>query len=116
MPFKILIIALMLVIGLRPAHAQSPRPVRAVAVIESIYADSAGHPIRHGRPMNIAQLDSLLTSFKNTVGATVWFSWSGGPKQPRTSAQNQLLARLRASGIRVELRTDSTAYSQVVRP
>jgi hypothetical protein len=116
MRIDIPIIALVLVVGARAARAQTSRPLRAVAVIESIYGDSAGRAIRHGRPLSPATLDSLLVSLKNTSGATVWFSWSGGPKQTRTRDQDRLLAHLRASGIRVELRTDSTLYSRVVRP
>ena len=116
MPFKVPILALALLGVARVAEGQSSRPVRTVAVVESIYADSAGRALRHGHALNRAQVDSLLTGLKNTVGATVWFSWSGGPKQARTEAQDRLLAQLRASGIRVELRTDSTQYSRVIRP
>lgn len=116
MRIKISIIALVLALGTRAARAQTSRSPRLVAVIESIYGDSAGGAIHHGRPLNPAALDSLLVSLKNTVGATVWFSWSGGPKQARTRDQDRLLAHLRASGIRVELRTDSTLHSRVVRP
>ena len=115
MPFKTPIIALVLLIGSRAARSQNHHPARAVAVLEPIYADFAGRAIRRGRELNSAALDSLLLSLKNTPGATVWFSWSGGPKRARTGAQNRLLAQLRASGVRVELRTDSTAHSRVIR-
>jgi hypothetical protein len=116
MRMKILSIALVLVVGSRTAWAQASRSPRTVAVIESIHGDSAGRAIRHGRLLNPAALDSLLVSLKNTVGATIWFSWSGGPKKARTQEQDRLLTHLRAPGIRVELRTDSTLYSRVVRP
>jgi hypothetical protein len=116
MRIKILIIALLLVAGSRAARAQASRSPRVVAVIESLHGDSAGRAIRRGRPLTPAALDSLLASMKNTVGATIWFSWSGGPKQVRTREQDRLLANLRASGIRVELRTDSTLRSRLVRP
>jgi hypothetical protein len=107
---------LALVLGCKGGNAQSPRSVRVVAVIESIHADSAGRAIQAGRPLPPATLDSLLTQLEHTMGATIWFSWSGGPQQPRTDAQDRLLAHVRASGIRVELRSDSTSYSRVLRP
>lgn len=105
-----------LLVGASAVHAQSPARVRVVAVIEPIYGDSAGHAIRGGRPLNPAALDSLLVQLKHTLGATIWFSWSGGPTLPRTEGQDRLLAQLRASGVRVELRTDSTRYGRVIRP
>lgn len=116
MHLKIPPLALLLLFATRPVHAQTPRPVRVVAVIESIYADSAGLAIRRGRALDPAALDSLVAGLKRTVGGTIWFSWSGGPKSARTGAQDRLLAHLRASGVHVELRTDSTFYSRVIRP
>jgi hypothetical protein len=113
---KILIAGLALILGGRVGNAQPPRPVRIVAVIESIHADSAGRTMWNGRPLRPQSLDSLLTRLKQTIGGTIWFSWSGGPRQPRTEAQDRLLAYLRASGVRVELRSDSTFHSRVIRP
>jgi hypothetical protein len=102
--------------GSRAGLAQRRMSARAVAVIESIYSDSAGRAIRYGRPLSPTVLDSMCTVLRHTFGATFWFSWRGGPTQPRTAAQDRLLARLRASGVRVELRTDSTMFARVVRP
>jgi hypothetical protein len=96
------------------AHAQASRGVRAVAVLDAIYADSAGHAIRHGARLAPTSLDSLIAVLRPQRGATLWFSWAGGPAHRRTSAQAALLARLRQSGIRVELRTDSTFRARVV--
>jgi hypothetical protein len=96
--------------------AQRQVSVRAVAVIESIHADSAGRAIRRGQVVNAAVLDSLLSALRHNEGATIWFSWSGGPTQPRTVGQDRLLAQLQAAGIRVELRSDSTLFGRRVRP
>src|SRR3954463_10914827 len=113
---KLIVTGLALVLGCKGGNAQSPRSVRVVAVIESIHADSAGRATEGGRQLSPASLDSLLMRLEHTVGATIWFSWSGGPRQPRTGAQDRLLTHLRASGVRVELRSDSTWHSRVVRP
>jgi hypothetical protein len=112
---KIILTGLALALGCRGNKARPPRSVRMVAVIESIHADSAGRAIQGGRPIAPASLDSLLTELDHTTGATIWYSWSGGPTRPRTEGQERLLAHLRASGVRVELRTDSTMYSRVIR-
>ena len=112
----VVVVTLILVAASAAARAQSSLPTTVVAVIESIHADSAGHAVRRGRSLSPSSLDSLLTSLEHTVGATIWFSWSGGPKQARTRDQDRVLAHLRASGIRVELRSDSTLHSRVVRP
>jgi SAM-dependent methyltransferase len=110
---KILITALALTLGCRQEHP--PQSVRLVAVIESIHADSAGRAMQAGRPLTTGSLDSLLTRLEHQKGATIWFSWSGGPLRPRNEAQERLLTHLRASGARVELRSDSTSYSRVLR-
>jgi hypothetical protein len=112
---KILLIGLALAFGCRGGKAQSPRSIRIVAVIESVHADSAGRALHNGRPIAPASLDSLLTDLTHRMGATIWYSWSGGPERPRTEGQERLLVHLRASGVRVELRTDSTTYSRVIR-
>lgn len=112
---KIFVTALSVVVACRGRDPRSPRSVRFVAVIESIHADSAGRAIRSGRPLSSASLDSFLAQLQNTTGATIWYSWSGGPQRPRTEEQERLLAHLRASGVRVELRSDSTMYSRVIR-
>ncbi len=112
---KIVLTSLALALGCRRGKAQSPRSVQLVAVIESIHADSAGRALHGGHPMAPRSLDSLLTELKRTMGGTIWYSWSGGPARPRTEGQERLLAHLRASGVRVELRTDSTTYSRVIR-
>jgi hypothetical protein len=108
------IIALMLLVGSRAAQSQNARTARVIAVIDSIYGDSAGRAIRRGRPSNPAALDSLLASLENTLGAAVWFSRSDGPKQARTKAQDRRLAQRSASGVRAELRTDSTTHSRAL--
>ena len=112
---------LLLLLGLAIAFptlalAQARPGVRAVAVIVSIHADSSGRAIQNGKPLNATALDRMLTDLRPQLGATIWFSWSGGPGQSRTARQDTLLRRLRASGVRVELRTDSTMYSRVIRP
>lgn len=112
---KIFAITLALVPGCRGRDPHPPPSVRVVAVIESIHADSAGRAIRSGRLLSSASIDSLLTQLQKATGATIWYSWSGGPQGPRTEGQERLLAHLRASGIRVELRSDSTTYSRVIR-
>lgn len=112
---KIILTSLTLALGCRGGKAQTTRSVQLVAVIESIHADSAGRAIQGGRVIAPRSLDSLLTELKHTVGGTIWHSWSGGPERPRTEAQERLLTHLRASGVRVELRTDSTTYSRVIR-
>jgi hypothetical protein len=115
---KIVLTGLVLALGCRgdkPRSPRSPRSVRVVAVIESVHADSAGRAIHGGRPIAPASLDSLLTELEHTMGATIWYSWSGGPERPRSEGQERLLTHLRASGVRVELRTDSTTYSRVIR-
>ncbi|HEV8246552.1 MAG TPA: hypothetical protein VGP93_12325 [Polyangiaceae bacterium] len=88
----------------------------AVAGIALLVGANAVHAIRGGRPLTPTALDSLLAQLKHTVGATIWFSWSGGPTLPRTEGQDRLLAQLRAAGVHVELRTDSTRYGRVIRP
>jgi hypothetical protein len=112
---KIILPVLAVVLGCRGGQPQPPRRVRLVAVIESIHADSAGRAIHNGRPFPLVSLDSMLTELKRAMGGTIWYSWSGGPQRPRTEGQERLLAHLRASGVRVELRTDSTTYSRVIR-
>lgn len=116
MKAKTLVIGLAVGLGCGGGNAQPPRSVQFVAVIESIYADSMGRATHDGHALPAASLDSLLTQLRGTRGGTVWFSWSGGPQRPRTEAQERLLTHLRASGVRVELRTDSTSYSRVIRP
>ena len=113
---KIFLVSIAALTCSRAAHAQQTRPMRGVAVVEPIYSDSSGRAIVRGRPLTAAAVDSLCATLHHRFGATIWFSWSGGPSHPRTAAQDRLLARLRASGIRVELRTDSTLFSRVVRP
>jgi len=114
MNLKILLAGIALLMNATSGHAQTPRSVRVVAVIEPIYGDSAGRAIVRGRPLNSPALDSLLMQLQHTIGATIWFSWSGTPTRVRTAAQDRLLAQLRASGVRVELRTDSTRYARVI--
>lgn len=111
----ILVAAFALILGCRGDDPHPPPSVRVVAVIESIHADSAGRAIRSGRSLSSASVDSLLTRLRKATGATIWYSWSGGPQAPRTEAQERLLAHLRSSGIRVELRSDSTMHSRVIR-
>jgi hypothetical protein len=87
---------------------------RVVAVIDGIHADSGGGAFWRNKPLAATSLDAHLAALRSQLGATIWFSWSGGPNHRRTPAQEALLARLRASGIRVELRTDSTFRARVV--
>ena len=115
MTAKILLTALSFTLACKAEVPQPSRSVRVVAVIEEIHADSTGRAIRMGRSLSSASLDSMLTQLKHAAGATIWYSWSGGPQRPRTEGQERLLTHLRASGIRVELRSDSTARSRVVR-
>lgn len=112
---KTFVVTLALVPGCRGRDPHPPPSVRVVAVIESIHADSAGRAVRNGRLLSSSSIDSLLTQLHQSTGATIWYSWSGGPQGPRTEGQERLLAHLRASGIRVELRSDSTTYSRVIR-
>jgi hypothetical protein len=66
--------------------------------------------------LDAASLDGMLAALRSKPGAPIWFSWSGGPAQRRTPAHKLLLKRLRASGVHVELRSDSTLRSRVIRP
>jgi hypothetical protein len=112
---KIILTSWALALGCGGGKAQSPRSVLLVAVLGSIHADSAGRATHGGHPIAPRALDSLPTELKHTAGGTIWYNWSGGPERPRTEAQEQLLRYLRASGVRVELRTDSITYSRVIR-
>ena len=98
--------------GALPLAAQGPRKV--VASIETVHADSAGHAYRGRHQLTSRELDSIVTGLRAQPGAVIWFSWAGGPANPRTLGEEALLTRIRRSGIRVELRSDSTMYSRVV--
>jgi hypothetical protein len=111
---RVLLVLALLVLPTGLALSQASGGARAVAVIVSIHGDSSGRAIQHGRPLDAATLDTMLASLRPRFGATIWFSWSGGPAHRRTPGQEALLTHLRASGIRVELRTDSTMRSRVI--
>lgn len=98
--------------GAHPLAAQGPRKV--VASIETIHADSIGHAYRGRHQLTSRELDSIVTGLRPQPGAVIWFSWDGGPARPRTGGEEALLARIRRSGIRVELRSDSTMFSRLV--
>jgi len=85
-----------------------------VATIETIHVDSAGHAYRGRRQLSQRELDSITTRLRTQPGAAIWFSWDGGAQHIRTPAEEGVLYRLRQTGIRVELRSDSTVRSHVV--
>ena len=113
---RALLVLTLVMLPARVAFSQATRGVRVVAYIVSIHADSSGRALQGRRSLDSASLQGMLDSVRQRPGGTIWFSWSGGPAHPRTRAQEALLARLRASGVRVELRSDSTLRSRVVRP
>jgi hypothetical protein len=115
MPLRLVLFAGILLAGPRPSRAQARPGVTAVAVIVNIHSDSSGQAIQGGRRLDTAAVNHLLQELRSQRGATVWFSWSGGPEHRRTRDQEALLARLRESGVRVELRSDSTMHSRVIR-
>jgi hypothetical protein len=106
---------LLALIGAAPLPAQQPRGVIVVAAITTIHSDSAGRAFQGSHNLSPKELDSMLVDLQPRRGATIWFSWDGGASHPRTPGEEALLTRLRKSGVRVELRTDSTRYSRVVR-
>lgn len=112
----ILLLVALLGLPVMSARAQTKGGVRVVAYIVSIHADSSGRAVQGTRRLDSADVEGVLADLRQHLGATIYFTWSGGPTQRRTPGQEALLARLRASGVRVELRTDSTFRSRVVPP
>jgi hypothetical protein len=115
MPRLLFIVLALSIAQSRIAYGQAVGGGRAVAIIEILYADSTGQVFRGNRPVSRAALDSLLDALRPKRGATIWFSWAGGTLRRRTAAQDSLLAHVRQSAIRVELRTDSTFRAGLIR-
>lgn len=111
---KLAMVAALTVVGALPAAAQRRSGPVVVATIETVHADSAGRAYRGRRLLSQHELDSITARLRTQPGATIWFSWDGGPGHIRTPAQEGVLYRLRETGIRVELRSDSTMRSRVV--